>query len=84
MAGITITHKLIDSLMPPAQSCEDLINLDKYILPHLGKIKTDSDFTKCMNHLYKVCFCLFDKVWCKMEPTYIDHFDHVLSDVFSI
>lgn len=74
-AGITITRKLLTTLMPPSNSTEDTINLDKHILPYLGKLKSDADFLLLVNHLYKQFFILFNETWSKSQPTYIEHFD---------
>jgi hypothetical protein len=41
VAGINITQKLLNSLVHPLATTEELINLDKYLIVYHKKIKTD-------------------------------------------
>jgi len=48
VTGINITQKLVHSLIRPKQEVEPLVNLDIYLLAHIGSFKTQLDFNKAM------------------------------------
>ena len=56
VAGINITQKLLNSLVHPLATTEELIDLDKYLIVYHKKIKTDKDFNRVMTFLYILCF----------------------------
>lgn len=69
VTGINITQKLVNSLRGETNSktalaTDELINLDKHLLEHVDRLKTDADYVKVMGFLYKQCFIEFDKAWC--------------------
>jgi len=82
VTGINITQKLLNSLTTPKAKTEELIDLDKYLLHYVEKLKNETDFNRVMAHLYMVCFREFDKAWCAGRPTNIMNFTQILSDIF--
>lgn len=84
VTGINITQKLVQSLVRPSSVMEPLINLDKYLLRHLGEFKSQLHFNKAILHLYVCAFRLFDEMWTNSRPTNIMNFNQFLSDVFTL
>lgn len=88
VTGINITQKLVNSLKGETNSktalaTDELINLDKHLLEHVDKLKTDADYVKVMGLLYKTCFIEFDKAWCARAPCNIMNFTQDLNDIFT-
>jgi hypothetical protein len=57
--------------LAPAKTTEELIDLDKHLLEHCDRLKSDADFNKVMALLYASCFKEFNQAWCNSRPTNI-------------